>query len=206
MSRSSEMKKMQKRYLRKFFLGLKDTYYIYLFIIFIIFISFNMCCVSKEVQAKEISCGVINELEIGSAKELNKIDSIEFEIVASEFTQQEKYLLAKLAMCEAEGLNLCGKIMVIETVLNRVNDNNFPETIEGVIFQKEKGVAQFSPTTNGAWETKEPNDDCWKALQIVEESKIRSKALYFESCQTKDNWHSNNLEFVTQIENMRFYK
>ena len=31
-------------------------------------------------------------------------------------------------------------------------------------------------------------------------------ALYFESCAEEENWHSKNLEFLYQSEDLRFYK
>lgn len=75
---------------------------------------------------------------------------------------EESYLLAKLAMAEAEGESTEGKAMVIMVVLNRVWAEGFPDTIEEVILQynKKTGVYQFSPVEpGGRWWRVEPDED-----------------------------------------------
>ena len=126
-------------------------------------------------------------------------------------SQNDKYLLAKMAMAEAEGESLETKVNVILTILNRVksDDEYFPDTIEEVIFQNDEGVYQFSPVMpGGRWWSIEPNEECWKAVEIVNatEEDISKGALYFEACEDEDNWHSKNLEFIRKLDNTRFYK
>ena len=126
-----------------------------------------------------------------------------------DWNERDAYLLAKIAMAEAEGENIQTKTLVILTVLNRVQSNDFPDTIEEVILQTENGTHQFSPTIpGGRWYTTEPNEECWEAVCRVQEAiyDYSGGALYFESCASADNWHSRNLEFLYQSENMRFYK
>lgn len=135
-------------------------------------------------------------------------------IVYPEFTYskdwdyEDSYLLAKIAMAEAEGRSTQTKTLIVMTVLNRVWSDEFPDTIKEVIFQEYKGVYQFTPIANGRWDRVEPNDDCWEAVQIVMEAKYdySGGALYFESCSNPDNWHSRNLEFLYESDGMRFYK
>lgn len=64
---------------------------------------------------------------------------------------EESYLLAKIAMAEAEGESTEGKAMVIMVVLNRVWAEGFPDTIEEVILQhnEKTGVYQFTPVMPG---------------------------------------------------------
>jgi spore germination cell wall hydrolase CwlJ-like protein len=64
-------------------------------------------------------------------------------------TPEDQYLLAKIAMAEAEGESLHTKILVILTVLNRVETNGFPNTTKDVIFEQSNGVYQFSPIAPG---------------------------------------------------------
>lgn len=125
-------------------------------------------------------------------------------------SEEDKYLLAKIAMAEAEGESIETKVYVILTVLNRANLENeyFPNTVEEVIFQNVNGIYQFSPVIpNGRWWNIEPNEECFKAVEIVNEMEndISMGALYFESCQG-ESWHSRNLEFIFESNNMRFYK
>lgn len=128
---------------------------------------------------------------------------------SKDWDANDSYLLAKIAMCEAGNQNTQTKTLVIMTILNRVWDNRFPDTIEEVIFQQNSnGVYQFSPIGDGSWEKNEPDEDCWEAVRIVMESKYdySGGALYFESCENKDNWFSRNLEFLYQSQALRFYK
>ena len=120
-----------------------------------------------------------------------------------EISDDDKYMLAKIAMAEAEGESTKSKALVIATVLNRVKSNEFPNTVKEVIFQK----SQFTPTSNGRWEKVEPNDDCYKALNMVLKGEINSQgSLYFESCSNANNWHSKNLKYLFEIDAFRFYK
>ena len=129
---------------------------------------------------------------------------------SKDWDYEDSYLLAKIAMAEAEGENLQTKTLVILTVLNRVHSDEFPNTIHDVIFQynSEKDVYQFSPVMpGGRWWTTEPNDDCWEAVRVVREAQYdySGGALYFESCDY-DSWHSRNLTFLYQSGNMKFYE
>lgn len=128
------------------------------------------------------------------------------------FDEEESYLLAKIAMAEAEGESIEGKAMVIKVVLNRVNTKGFPDSIEEVIFQcnKKKDVYQFSPIMpGGRWWRVEPNEECYEALKMItEEGWDESEgALYFEATYNGENtWHSNNLEYIKTVGNHKFYK
>lgn len=124
------------------------------------------------------------------------------------WNKEEKYLLAKIAMAEAEGESLETKVLVILTVLNRVNSNEFPNTIRGVIYQKNRnGVYQFTCISDGRWYRVEPNEECYKAVEIVSEMEYDSSngALFFEACKG-ESWHSRNLKLVRTSDNTRFYK
>ena len=123
---------------------------------------------------------------------------------SKDWSAKESYLLAKIAMAEAEGCNTQTKTLIIMCVLNRVWSDEFPDTIEEVIFQEN----QFSPIDNGRWDRVEPNEDCYEAVKAVMEAKYdySGGATYFENCADEDNWHSRNLEFLYESEGIRFYK
>lgn len=123
---------------------------------------------------------------------------------SKDWSAKESYLLARIAMAEAEGCNTQTKTLIIMCVLNRVWSDEFPDTIEEVIFQEN----QFSPIDNGRWDRVEPNEDCYEAVKVVMEAKYdySGGATYFESCGDEDNWHSRNLEFLYESEGIRFYK
>lgn len=115
----------------------------------------------------------------------------------------DKYLLAKIAMAEAEGESTDGKALVMLVVLNRVESNKFPSSIHNVIFQNN----QFSPIKNGRYDKVEPNTDCWKALEKVKNGWNKSEgALYFTSEKGNNTWHHRNLKYLFTYEGHRFYK
>lgn len=133
---------------------------------------------------------------------------VEYVFNDSKWNNNDDYLLAKIAMAEAEGCSLETKCLVIMTILNRVKDDAFPNTITEVIYQKRGNTYQFSPIGDGRWNKVEPNEECWLALEKVmaTENDFSQGALYFESCANEDNWHSRNLNFLYKSDTMRFYK
>lgn len=60
-------------------------------------------------------------------------------------TEDEIDLIALVTMAEAEGEDEYGKRLVIDTILNRVNSEHFPDTVEEVIYQP----YQFESMWNG---------------------------------------------------------
>lgn len=116
-----------------------------------------------------------------------------------------EYLLARIAMAEAEGESIEGKAMVIRVVLNRKESSAFPDTIEGVIFED----GQFTPVENGRFERVEPDAECWAALNMVliDEWDESEGALYFEAIYNgEETWHSENLEYIKTVGNHNFYR
>lgn len=116
---------------------------------------------------------------------------------------EDERMLAKIAMAEAEGESVEGKALVILVVLNRVWSDEFPDSIEEVIFQKN----QFSPVAEGSryWTT-EPDAGCYEALELVMGGWDESQgAFYFESTG-RDGWHSQNLEFLFEFGGHKFYR
>jgi len=126
-------------------------------------------------------------------------------IHSKDWDGDEAYLLAKIAMAEAEGEDTKGKALVILTVLNRVWSDvpYFPDTIEEVIFQE----GAFAPIGNGRWNRVEPNADCFEALRMVEEGWDESQgALYFERTPDGETWHTKHLQKLFVHGNHTFYK
>lgn len=116
---------------------------------------------------------------------------------------EDAYMLAKIAMAEAESEDTEGKALVMLVVLNRVWSDEFPDTIAGVIFQD----GQFSPISNGRYDEVKPDADCYRALQLIQiDGWDESRgATYFES-KSESNWHSEHLTFLSQHGKHYFYK
>lgn len=125
------------------------------------------------------------------------------EIYSYIFSDDEKQMLIKLTMAEAGGEDTIGKALVIKTVINRMESEDFPDTIEEIITQK----SQFSSVTDdGRYYEMIGNEDCELALQMVEHGWDDSQgALYFESC-TEECWQSQNREFLFRHGGHNFYR
>lgn len=125
-------------------------------------------------------------------------------IGSMDWDADESYLLAKIAMAEAESEDTEGKALVMLVVLNRVlDDKEFPDTIEEVIYQP----GQFSPVSNGRFDKVEPDADCWAALDLIMVDKWDESqgAAYFES-KSDSTWHAKNLRFLFVHGKHYFYK
>lgn len=124
-------------------------------------------------------------------------------IARMDWDKDDSYMLCKIAMAEAESEGVEGKALVMLVVLNRVWSEEFPDTIEEVIFQKN----QFSPVSNGRYDEVEPDKECYEALEMlqVEHWNESQDALYFES-KSDSKWHSENLEFLFKYGRHYFYK
>lgn len=124
-------------------------------------------------------------------------------IKSRDWDAEDSKILLKIAMAEAEGESTEGKALVMLVVLNRVWSDQFPGTIEEVVFEPK----QFSPVMEGGrYYTTEPDEDCYEALEMVMHGWDESYgALYFESCEGS-SWHSEHLEFLYQVGNHKFYR
>lgn len=128
-------------------------------------------------------------------------------IYSLDFDGEDADILLKLAMAEAESESVEGKALVMLVALNRVWSDQFPDSIEEVVFQRYNGVWQFSPVAEGGryW-TAEPDAGCYEALELVMGGWDESQgALYFESTG-RDGWHSRNLEFLFEAGGHKFYR
>lgn len=103
----------------------------------------------------------------------------------------DAYILAKMAMAEAEGEDTVGKALVMRVILNRVRSDSFPDTIEEVITEP----WAFTPISDGRYDRVEPDADCWAAFDMIAAGWDESEgALYFEMTPTRPTWHSENLQ------------
>ena len=100
----------------------------------------NYNIVTEEI--KIVSPEKISSARVIEYKTLVKEEPEEFEIDLSE---DEINLIASITMAEAEGESEKGKRLVISTILNRLESERFPDTVEDVVYQKN----QFEVTTNG---------------------------------------------------------
>lgn len=154
--------------------------------------------VTVPIKELEIAEKQVQKLTVKGTEKTKRLSVIQ----PKSWSADEEYLLAKIAMAEAEGEDVKGKALVITVVLNRMRLPEFPSSIKEVIYQKN----QFSPINNGRWDDIEPDQKCYEALNMVTMGWDESQgATYFES-RSDSTWHKNNLEFLFQHGRHFFYK
>lgn len=97
-------------------------------------------------------------------------------------------LLAQLIQAEAGNQDLHGMRLVADVVLNRVEDNRWPNTIEEVIYQR----GQFSVVENGMFKRVENNisDEAYLAAEMEWEQRLDDGIVFFNSgfsCSNGEN-------------------
>ena len=97
-----------------------------------------------------------------------------------QLSEQDYDALLRIVEAEAGGEDEDGKLLVANVVLNRVNNENFPDTVTEVVMQKEQGVAQFSPTVDGRFQNVKVSQETYEAVErALYGEDISQGALYF---------------------------
>lgn len=126
-------------------------------------------------------------------------------------SDSEKEVLQRIVEAEATGEDLKGRVLVANVIMNRVKSKQFPDTVKGVVFQKNGRSVQFSPTRDGRyWSvkvTKKTKQAVDEALSGTDYSK---GALYFSARSKADpsnmSWFDRNLTWLFQYGGHEFYK
>ncbi len=121
------------------------------------------------------------------------------------YNANDLYWLSRIISSEAGGESLYGQIAVGNVVLNRVDSRQYPNTIYGVIFDRNGGT-QFSPVAMGTI-YRQPTESSIIAAKIcLEGYSISDDILFFMNPRiATSNWISNNRPFAFTIGNHDFY-
>lgn len=130
---------------------------------------------------------------------------------AFSLSKEEIGMLERIVEAEASGEDLKGKIMVANVVLNRLENEEFPDTVKEVIFQRVNGDYQFSPISDKRYYSVKVTKETKKAVEKAIEGEDYSQgALYFMARKiTKSRnakWFDNNLKWLFQHGGHEFYK
>lgn len=179
------------------------------------FANFEMKTFAENILKQTIETGATNTIEwpsivcnleekLGTSPDELLVEQRTKRAAEIELSQEDAYFLAKIAMAEAETEDTKGKALVIMVVLNRIWNDEFPNTIKEVLYQKN----QFSSVWNSRFANVEPDEDCWRALYMVWEGRWdeSQNATYFCTPEADDKWHDSNLEYLFQHGNHKFYK
>ena len=127
---------------------------------------------TQRVLAQETT---VSNNEIVGTVSMCTVETIERpEPLFGEFTEREIDLMAQLVWHEAGNQDMVGKMLVADTVLNRVEDSRFPNTVEEVIFQK----GQY--TTAKVLGRVEPTIECYGAvLSEIDGERYNTEVIFF---------------------------
>lgn len=122
------------------------------------------------------------------------------------YRDSDVYWLARIISAEAGGENFRGKMAVGNVVLNRMRSSQFPNSIYGVIFDKQYGV-QFSPVANGTIYNEPTAESVIAAKVCLEGYSLSSEILYFfNPSVVTSSWISRTREYAFTIQHHAFYK
>ncbi|WP_236354870.1 cell wall hydrolase [Konateibacter massiliensis] len=127
-----------------------------------------------------------------------------------ELSSQDYDCLLRIVEAEATGEDLKGKILVGNVILNRVKSEGFPNTVREVVFQKEGGHVQFSPTADGRYESVTISEETKEAVDsIVAGVDYSQGALFFSARDKADptnmSWFDTNLKWLFVYGGHEFY-
>lgn len=108
-------------------------------------------------------------------------DSVEYE---TELYEGEIDLLANLVRAEAGNQDLKGKQLVVDTVLNRCDSEQFPNTVDDVIYSK----YAFSCINNGYFDRvrEDVTEEDYSVVYASMRKRLSYKVLYFRTDRYSD--------------------
>lgn len=126
-------------------------------------------------------------------------------------SDEELGVLLRIVEAEAGNEDEDGKLLVANVVLNRMNSDEFPDTVSGVVFQRENGVSQFSPVSNGSYYRVEVSDETVTAVgRALLGEDISQGALYFAARKYADSskmkWFDEKLTYLFVHGGHEFFK
>lgn len=162
--------------------------------------------VSGYLFAVSVEC---NNVVIAGNQPCLTVESVEKEKIV--LNEEDKMILYKIVEAEAGGEDRTGKILVANVILNRLEDEHFPNTVEGVVFQQKDGVAQFSPVANGRYQAAVPGKETIEAVEAAIGGEDYSEgALYFMARKYAEEenvkWFDASLDKVLAHGGHEFYK
>lgn len=113
-------------------------------------------------------------------QEEEKAEEIVVEPIEEEsypMSEEDMNLISLVTMAEAEGESELGKRLVIDTILNRIDHPNWPNSGREVIYQK----SQFTSVWNGRIERCYVRDDILNLVKEELKSRTNTSCLFFRT-------------------------
>lgn len=128
-----------------------------------------------------------------------------------ELTKEDYQCLLRIVQAEAGCEDEEGKMLVAGVVLNRVEDEHFPDSVTEVVMQKEGGSYQFSPVANGSYHRVTVSEETKEAVdRVLQGEDLTQGALYFASRQYADSdkmaWFDSHLDRLFEHGGHEFFR
>lgn len=168
---------------------------------------------AKEDSAKAISAnGALEQENADSMTGLTQVEGLPEEDpqvaeAFADYTESDYNVLLRIVQAEAGGCDMKGKILVANVILNRVESNEFPDTITDVVYEKR----QFSPVSNGSINRCKVEEETVEAVDRALAGEDYSEgALYFmnrrASSGSNVRWFDTHLDYLFQHGGHEFFK
>ena len=168
---------------------------------------------AKEDSAKAISAnGALEQENADSMTGLTQVEGLPEEDpqvaeAFADYTESDYNVLLRIVQAEAGGCDMTGKILVANVILNRVESDEFPDTITDVVYEKR----QFSPVSNGSINRCKVEEETVEAVDRALAGEDYSEgALYFmnrrASSGSNVRWFDTHLDYLFQHGGHEFFK
>ena len=151
------------------------------------------------VGQRKITREVVSRLDVGQelVQTVNQPDNQSWCLAsATSMTDNDYENLVAVVEAEAGGEDVEGRIMVANVILNRVEDENFPDDVTSVIWQKAGGSSQFSPTEDGRIHSVTISNTTREAVnRAIDGEDLSQGALYFIA---KDQAETDNIAWFDE--------
>lgn len=117
--------------------------------------------------------------KIGESAKKEKVADVSEPVTKNNIsiTEFEIQLIALITMAEAEGEPEYGQRLVIDTILNRVDSERFPNTVTEVVYQKN----QYECVTNGRVDRCYVKDDILQLVREEIKNRTNSDVIFFRT-------------------------
>ena len=151
------------------------------------------------VGQRKITREVVSRLDVGQelVQTVNQLDNQSWSLAsATSMTDNDYENLLAVVEAEAGGEDVEGRIMVANVILNRVEDEHFPDDVTSVIWQKAGGSSQFSPTEDGRIHSVTISNTTREAVnRAIDGEDLSQGALYFIA---KDQAETDNIAWFDE--------
>ena len=168
---------------------------------------------AKEDSAKAISAnGALEQENADSMTGLTQVEGLPEEDpqvaeAFADYTESDYNVLLRIVQAEAGGCDMKGKILVANVILNRVESDEFPDTITDVVYEKR----QFSPVSNGSINRCKVEQETVEAVDRALAGEDYSEgALFFMNRRASSgnnvSWFDTHLDYLFQHGGHEFFK